>query len=60
MDILKTKEVAHALYRVFGNKAEVEAAQKERAYAKAGNGLEAANWRAIRESIRQTRGANQS
>ncbi|MEW9920076.1 hypothetical protein AB2B41_10700 [Marimonas sp. MJW-29] len=60
MDILKKKEIAHALYRAHGNKAELEAARKERASQDAGNRAEAANWRAIRESIRQVRGANQA
>ncbi|NNE53745.1 MAG: hypothetical protein HKN30_15240 [Sulfitobacter sp.] len=59
MDVLKTNEIAHALYRAHGSKAELEAAQRERACKDAGNGAEAANWRAIRESIRQVRGANQ-
>jgi hypothetical protein len=60
MDVVKTAELARALYRAHGNKAELEAAQRERAFKEAGNGVEAANWRAIRDSIRQARGANQS
>lgn len=60
MDIIKTKEIAHALYRAHGDKAEFEAAQRENHFKKTGNEAEAANWRAIRGSIRQMRGANQS
>jgi hypothetical protein len=60
MDVLKTSEIAHALYRAHGSRAEFEAAQREREYTDSGNKNEAANWRAIRASIRQVRGANQS
>jgi len=60
MDVLKTSEIAHALFRAHGSKAEREAALRERDYDDAGNRVEAANWRAIRKSIRQIRGANQS
>lgn len=60
MDVLKKHEIARALFRVHGDKAELEAAQKERAFKTAGNRTEATHWRAIRESIRQARGANQS
>ncbi len=50
---------AHALYRAHGDKAEAEAAQRERAADAAGKRQEARDWRKIRESIRQIRGANQ-
>lgn len=60
MDVVKATEIAHALYRAHGDKAEYEAAQREQKYKDAGNEDEAAYWRAIRGSIRQMRGANQS
>ncbi|MGP6087823.1 hypothetical protein [Antarctobacter jejuensis] len=60
MDMVKTKEIAHALYRAHGGKAEAEAAQRERKSRDEGNDQEAESWRAIRSSIRQLRGANQS
>ena len=60
MDIMKASEIAHALYRVRGDKAAVEAARREHEYRDAGDADEAAYWRAIRGSIRQIRGANQS
>ena len=59
MDVIKTTEIAHALYRAHGSKAEIEAAQQENRFKDAGNEEEAANWRAIRGSIRRMRGANQ-
>lgn len=59
MKVTKTTEIAHALYRAHGDKAETEAAQRERNFKDAGNEDEAANWRAIRGSVRQIRGANQ-
>jgi hypothetical protein len=57
---MKASEIAHALYRARGDKAEYEAAQREQQFRAEGNTDEAANWRAIRGSIRQMRGANQS
>lgn len=60
MDVMKANEIAHALYRARGNKAELEVAQKERYCENAGDEEEASYWRAIRGSIRQMRGANQS
>ncbi len=60
MGIIKTTEIAHALYRAHGDKAEIEAAQKEQHYKDAGNTDEAEKWRAIRGSVRQMRGANQA
>lgn len=60
MDVIKTTEIAHALYRAHGDRAEFEAAQKERQLKDAGDENEAANWRAIRGNIRRLRGANQS
>ena len=60
MNLMKKTEIAHALYRAHGDKAEFEAAQKEREQRTAGNEDEAAYWRAIRGSIRQMRGANNS
>lgn len=59
MDTIKSTEIAHALYRRHGDKAELEAAQQENRFKDAGDKHEAARWRAIRSSIRQIRGANQ-
>lgn len=60
MKITKTAQIAHAFYQAHGDKAELEAAQRENQFRDAGNDLEADNWRSIRGSIRRLRGANQS
>lgn len=60
MDTIKITEIARALYRTHGDKAEFEAAQCEKRFKNAGNNDEADIWRAIRGSIRRMRGANQS
>ena len=60
MDMVKASEIARALYRAHGDRAEAEAAKRENDYSNAGNKDEAAYWRSIRGSIRQMRGANQS
>lgn len=60
MDATKASEIAHALYRVRGGRAEYEAAQREQEFTSAGNKEEAEYWRAIRGSIRRMRGANES
>lgn len=60
MEVIKATEIAHALYRTHGDKAEVVAARREKRFKEAGNDNEAANWRAIRGSVRRMRGANQS
>jgi hypothetical protein len=60
MDVIKNTEIARALYRAHGDKAEIEAAQCENRFKDAGNKDEAEKWRAIRGSIRSLRGANQS
>lgn len=60
MEVTKATELAQALYRAHGDKAEAEAAQRERQSRDAGNEDEAEQWRSIRGSIRQFRGANQS
>ncbi|MCV3272425.1 hypothetical protein [Roseobacter sinensis] len=60
MNVIKTAEIARALYHAHGDKAELEAAQRERTSKEAGNHDEAQRWRTIRGSIRQLRGANQS
>ncbi|MEL6618503.1 MAG: hypothetical protein AAFP16_06485 [Pseudomonadota bacterium] len=59
MQTMAISQHAHALYRAHGNKAEAEAAQRERAAQEAGKATEARNWRKIRASIRHIRGANQ-
>lgn len=60
MKATKTSEIARALFDVHGDKAELEAAQREKHFKDAGNDVEAENWRLIRGNIRQMRGANQS
>lgn len=60
MDAIKATEIARALYRAHGDKAEFEAAQRERQLRESGDENEAAHWRAIRGNIRSMRGANQS
>lgn len=60
MDVIKATEIAHALYKAHGDRAEFEAAQRENQCHDAGDEEEAENWRAIRGSIRRLRGANQS
>lgn len=60
MNVIKITEIAQALYRARGDKAEFEATQCENRFKDAGDEDEAENWRAIRRSIRQMRGANQS
>jgi len=42
MDVMKASEIAHALYRARGDKAEFEAAQREHQYRDAGDEKEAA------------------
>ena len=51
---------ARALYRTHGDKAEAEAAQRERIAAQEGKQTIAADWRKIRAQVRQMRGANQT
>lgn len=60
MNITKATELAHALYRAHGDKAEAEAAQRKQQSEDAGNAADAAQWRTIQQQIRQFRGANQS
>lgn len=60
MEATQTAKIAHALYQAHGDKAELEAAQRENQFRDAGNEDEAENWRSIRGSIRRLRGANQS
>ena len=57
---MATSQYAHALYRAHGDKAEAEVARRERAASAEGKTGEAQNWRKIRASIRQIRGANQT
>lgn len=57
---MATSQHAHALYRAHGDKAEAEVAQRERIATDAGKLAEAEDWRKIRASIRQIRGANQT
>lgn len=60
MNIVKTSEIAWSLYQAHGDKAELQAAQRENHFKSEGDMVEAENWRAIRSSIRRLRGANQS
>ncbi|KIC49749.1 hypothetical protein [Tateyamaria sp. ANG-S1] len=57
---MATVQHARALYRAHGDKAEAHAAQNARAASDAGNSAEAEDWRKIRATIRQLRGANQT
>lgn len=59
MNVIKVTEIAQALYKAHGDKAELEAAQRENQCHEAGDETEAENWRAIRGSIRRLKGANQ-
>ncbi len=60
MQTTETATIARALYQTHGDKAEFEAAQREKHFREEGNEAEAENWRSIRGSIRLMRGANQS
>lgn len=60
MEATETAKIAHAFYHAHGDKAELEAAQRENHFREEGNEAEAENWRSIRSSIRRMRGANQS
>lgn len=60
MDPLKTAEYARALYSAHGDQAEAEAAKKMRECEAAGNKQQAQDWQAVRQTIRQIRGPNQS
>ena len=57
MNAEQISQLAHALYRAHGDKAEAEAAAKAR---DAGATEEAEDWQAVRAAIRQLRGANES
>lgn len=57
---MATSRHAHALYRAHGDKAEAEVAQRERVATAAGKRSEAQDWRKVRATIRQIRGANQT
>lgn len=59
MDAIQTAQYARALYASHGDKAEAEAAQKERECQEAGKADEARDWKAVRQAIRQLRGPNQ-
>lgn len=59
MNITRGAEMAHALYRAQGDKAEAQAAQRKRRARDAGNEADAARWRMIQQQIRQLRGAGQ-
>ena len=59
LDATQVAERAHALFRAMGDKAEAEAARRERQCEEEGDKTEAETWRRIRASIRQRRGALQ-
>ncbi|MEL7164875.1 MAG: hypothetical protein AAFY52_06550 [Pseudomonadota bacterium] len=59
-DAMTISQHARALYRAHGDKAEAEAAKRERVAHEAGKEGEAVDWRRIRASIHQIRGANQT
>lgn len=60
MQPMAISQHARALYRTHGDKAEAEAAQRERIAAQEGKQTIAADWRKIRAQVRQMRGANQT
>ena len=60
MNIIKTIELARALYRAHGDMAEFDAAQRKRRSLEAGEKTEAAHWGLIQQQISQLRGAHQS
>ncbi|MDA7963889.1 hypothetical protein [Ruegeria sp.] len=60
MDAVKTAQYARALYSAHGDRAEAEAAQKMRECEAAGKRQQAQDWQAVRRTIRQIRGPNQS
>lgn len=60
MDMIKVSEYARALYSAHGNKAELEAAQRQKRYEAAGKREEAKTWLSVRAAIRQLKGPNQS
>ncbi|GHF54200.1 hypothetical protein [Seohaeicola zhoushanensis] len=60
MQVIQTAEYARALYRTHGDRAEAEAASRERMCDAAGKRAEAEDWRAVRRAIRSLRGANES
>ena len=56
MDILKVSEHAQALFDAHGDKAEFEAAQRQKESETAGDEEEARNWMSIRAAVRRLRG----
>lgn len=60
MDISKVNEYARTLYNAHGDKAEYEAAQRQKQHEEAGETDEAETWRSVRAAIRQMRGPGQS
>ena len=60
MERTRIAESARALHEAHGDKAEVQAAQKAKRLEEAGDADGAADWRAIREAIREMRGAPES
>ncbi|MEP2028066.1 MAG: hypothetical protein ABJI96_05080 [Paracoccaceae bacterium] len=60
MDILKATEHAQALYNAHGDKAEYEAARRQKQSEEAGDSYEAKNWKSIRAAVRRLRGPIQS
>lgn len=60
MQAIQAAEYARALYRSHGDRAEAEAAARERHCEAAGKDAEADSWRAVRRAIRSLRGANES
>ncbi len=60
MDLMKVSEYAQALYSAHGDKAELEAAQRQKQHEAAGEENEAQAWLSIRAAIRQLKGPNES
>ncbi len=60
MNIMKVSQYARALYNAHGDRAELEAARRQKEKEAAGDHEQARVWLSIRSAIRQFRGANQS
>lgn len=60
MDAMNAARYAHALYDAHGDRAEAEAALRERDCAARGQPQEASDWQDVRRAIRALRGPNES
>ncbi|MEC9368627.1 MAG: hypothetical protein VX871_08030 [Pseudomonadota bacterium] len=60
MDMQQIHEYARRLVEVHGDKAELEAAARQKAAESSGDQAEASRWKRIRASVRERRGATVS